>query len=107
APASVAAVCHPTISLEGKLNALDAKAGDGDTGSTLAGGARAILADLDQLPLADPAALCLALGARISRATGGSSGVLLSIFFTAAGGALRDGAPIAAALASGLARMQF
>ena len=38
---------------------------------------------------------------------GGSSGVLLSIFFTAAGQKLADGAPLAAALGEGLDRIRF
>ena len=43
---------------ERELDALDAKIGDGDTGSTFATAARAIVAELDRLPLAEPAALC-------------------------------------------------
>ena len=38
---------------------------------------------------------------------GGSSGVLLSIFFTATGQKLADGAPLAAALGEGLDRIRF
>ncbi len=56
--ARIAAVAQALIAAEDTLNALDAKVGDGDAGTTFAGAARAVLADLDRLPQADPAALC-------------------------------------------------
>ncbi|WP_284210681.1 dihydroxyacetone kinase subunit DhaK, partial [Methylobacterium brachythecii] len=46
AAGAVTAVCEALIGAEASLNALDAKVGDGDTGSTFAGGARAVLGDL-------------------------------------------------------------
>lgn len=104
--ARIEAVCRALIAAEASLNALDARVGDGDTGSTFAEGARAVLADLDRLPQAEPAALCRALGERLGRATGGSSGVLLSIFFTAAGAALAAGEEWPGACAAGLARVR-
>ncbi|MEZ4179871.1 DAK2 domain-containing protein, partial [Salmonella enterica] len=85
---------------------LDAKVGDGDTGTTFAGAARAVQADIDRLPQADPAALCRALAERIGRAVGGSSGVLASIFFAATASALTDGASWPDALEEGVARVQ-
>jgi dihydroxyacetone kinase len=103
----VVAVCERLIALEETLNGLDAKAGDGDTGSTVATGARSVLDRLDTLPLADPAATLAALGDILSASMGGSSGVLLSIFFTAAGQALDGGAGLAKALLGGLERMTF
>ncbi|MEK1931630.1 MAG: dihydroxyacetone kinase subunit DhaK, partial [Pararhizobium sp.] len=51
----LAAICGRLISLEPELNRLDAKAGDGDTGSTVATGARSIQAQTGALPLADRA----------------------------------------------------
>ena len=104
--ARIGAVCAALIAAEGELNALDAKVGDGDTGSTFAGGARAIRDHLDTLPLAEPGALCEALSRRLARSSGGSSGVLLSIFFAAVGGALGENASWAAAITHGIARMQ-
>ncbi|URD34336.1 dihydroxyacetone kinase subunit DhaK [Methylobacterium tardum] len=101
-----AAVAEALIAAEAALNALDAKVGDGDAGTTFAGAARAVKADLDRLPQADPAALCRALAERIGRAVGGSSGVLGSIFFAAAASALSDGAAWPDALAEGVARVQ-
>ena len=74
--------CQILIKAEADLNALDAKSGDGDTGSTLAGAARALLGALDRLPLADHTQLFRAIGQELSQTMGGSSGVLLAIFFT-------------------------
>lgn len=68
-----------------EIDALDAKVGDGDTGSTFAAAAAAVRGKLDALPLADGAHLLGAIGDLLARATGGSSGVLLATFFTAAG----------------------
>ncbi|QKC85911.1 dihydroxyacetone kinase subunit DhaK [Mesorhizobium sp. NZP2077] len=100
-------VCERLISLEATLNGLDAKAGDGDTGSTVATGARSIVERLDALPLANPGATLGAIGDTLSASMGGSSGVLLSIFFTAAAQALDGGASVAKALLAGLERMTF
>ncbi|WP_333494788.1 glycerone kinase [Kluyvera sp. CHPC 1.251] len=95
--------------LESCLNALDAKVGDGDTGSTFAAGAREIARLLHdhQLPLAQLETLCGLIGERLTVVMGGSSGVLMSIFFTAAGQAIHEGKPVVAALQAGLAQMKF
>ncbi|MBF3332814.1 DAK2 domain-containing protein, partial [Leptospira borgpetersenii serovar Ballum] len=84
------------IAQEAHLNALDAKVGDGDTGSTFAEGARDIAQKLanNQLPLNDAAALLQLIGERLATVMGGSSGVLMSIFFTAAGQKVADGAAL-------------
>ncbi|TGQ81576.1 DAK2 domain-containing protein [Mesorhizobium sp. M8A.F.Ca.ET.207.01.1.1] len=103
----IVTVCEKLIWLEATLNGLDAKAGDGDTGSTAATGARSILERLDTLPLADPAATLGAVGDLLSASMGGSSGVLLSIFFTAASRALDGGTDVPKALLAGLERMTF
>ncbi|SEI09931.1 dihydroxyacetone kinase [Rhizobium tibeticum] len=101
------ALCAHLISLEGELNRLDSRVGDGDTGSTVATGARSILSRIDALPLKDPAATMASVGEILSTSMGGSSGVLLSIFFTAASKAMAERADIAAALLAGLDRMTF
>ena len=98
--------CEILIAAEADLNALDAKSGDGDTGSTLAGAARALVGALDRLPLADHTQLFRAIGQELTQTMGGSSGVLLAIFFTAAGDAASSGLSMVAALKEGLARMQ-
>jgi dihydroxyacetone kinase len=106
--ALVAGATQTLVDLENRLNALDAKVGDGDTGSTFAHGARDIaqLLQEKQLPLNDVPKLLLLIGERLATVMGGSSGVLMSIFFTAAGQTLHDGKPLAEALLSGLAQMK-
>ncbi|HHI70742.1 MAG TPA: DAK2 domain-containing protein, partial [Rhodobacteraceae bacterium] len=90
--------CDVFIRAEDDLNALDAQSGDGDTGSTLAGAARALKSVINELPLADPTQLYRAIGLELSQTMGGSSGVLLAIFFSAAGDAASSGLPHVEAL---------
>lgn len=97
--------CDVLIEAEAHLNALDAKSGDGDTGSTLAGAAKALIGSLDRLPLADMTQLFRAIGTELSQTMGGSSGVLLAIFFSAAGDASASGKNMVGALQSGLDRV--
>ena len=106
--ALVVAATQTLLDLENRLNALDAKVGDGDTGSTFAQGAREIarLLDQKQLPLNDVSQLLLLVGERLATVMGGSSGVLMSIFFTAAGQKMHDGKSLPDALLSGLAQMK-
>jgi len=104
--ALIEACCRALIAAEADLNALDAKAGDGDTGSTLATAARALIDALDRLPLADWTQLFRAIGLELSQTMGGSSGVLLAIFFTAAGDASSSGRDLVEALKAGLERVQ-
>jgi triose/dihydroxyacetone kinase / FAD-AMP lyase (cyclizing) len=98
--------CHVLIAAEADLNSLDAKSGDGDTGSTLATAARALIDAMDSLPLADHTQLYRAIGLELSQTMGGSSGVLLAIFFAAAGDASSSGLPMREALQTGLDRMR-
>ena len=104
----VSSVARTLIQLENRLNALDAKVGDGDTGSTFAQGARDIAQRLEEhaLPLDDVSKLLLLVGERLATVMGGSSGVLMSIFFTAAGQKLHNGKSLPDALLSGLAQMK-
>ncbi|OCJ08129.1 dihydroxyacetone kinase [Rhizobium sp. AC44/96] len=103
----ISALCDNLISLEDELNRLDGRVGDGDTGSTVATGARSILARMDRLPLNQPASTLAAIGDTLGTSMGGSSGVLMSIFFTAAAKAMAEKQDIAAALLAGLDRMTF
>ena len=98
--------CEVLIDSERELNTLDAFSGDGDTGSTLASAARALISKVDELPLADHTQLFRALGQELSQTMGGSSGVLLAIFFAAAGDASSSGSDIANSLLAGLNRMK-
>ena len=98
--------CDLLVAAEKDLNALDAKSGDGDTGSTLAGAARALQDALDRLPLADETQLLRAIGSELAQTMGGSSGVLLAIYFAAAGDASAGGRDRIGALRAGLERVQ-
>lgn len=98
--------CDTLIASEADLNQLDAMSGDGDTGTTLATAARALLGAIDRLPLADLTQLHRAIGLELSQTMGGSSGVLLAIFFAAAGDASANGTGWIGALSAGLDRIQ-
>lgn len=98
--------CEVLIAAEEDLNLLDAKSGDGDTGSTLASASRALISAMDSLPLADHTQLYRAIGLELSQTMGGSSGVLLAIFFAAAGDASSSGLPMRDSLCAGLDRMR-
>ncbi|MEO0385779.1 MAG: dihydroxyacetone kinase subunit DhaK [Pseudomonadota bacterium] len=97
--------CTILIGAEADLNALDAKSGDGDTGSTLATASRALIDAMPRLPLADTTQLYRAIGQELSQTMGGSSGVLLAIFFAAAGDASANGSNTVDALKAGLDRI--
>lgn len=101
-------LCQTLIDLESELNALDARVGDGDTGSTFAAGARKIKQALEagQLPLAELPVLLAWVGEQLATVMGGSSGVLMSILFTTAGQQLTQGSNVAQALVQGLERMK-
>ncbi len=98
-------ICSLLLESESELNQLDAKSGDGDTGSTLAAAARALQNSLDRMPLADLTQLMPALGNELSQTMGGSSGVILAIFFNAAGDACSRGVSVQQALVEGLDRV--
>ena len=102
----VTLVCETLLASAAELNALDAKSGDGDTGSTLAGASRALIGGMSALPLNETPALFRSIGQALSQTMGGSSGVLLAIFFSAAGESAASGATLAESLRAGLARMQ-
>ncbi|WP_312691149.1 dihydroxyacetone kinase subunit DhaK [Kosakonia sp.] len=106
--ALVSRAAQTLIDLENRLNALDAKVGDGDTGSTFAEGAHEIVRLLgnNALPLNNSAQLLQLTGERLATVMGGSSGVLMSIFFTAAGQAVQSGTALPEALLLGLKQMK-
>ncbi|MEW5316571.1 MAG: hypothetical protein WDW38_007938 [Sanguina aurantia] len=110
-PSSERAIQRITAALrdaEQRLDQLDARSGDGDAGSTFAAGARAVDSKLASgaLSSAEPARLTDELGRLLAHAMGGSSGVLLSILFTATGTALAAGKSWVEALNDGIERMQ-
>ena len=102
---TIAAICDLLVESEKSLNELDAKSGDGDTGATLATAARSLKGSLGRMPLADLTQLMPALGNELSQTMGGSSGVIMAIFFNATGDACARGAPFEKALAEGLQRV--
>jgi dihydroxyacetone kinase len=97
--------CDLLIVNEAALNALDAKVGDGDTGSTMAGAARNLKSGLNGMALANTSDFFAGLSGTLSKTMGGSSGVLLAILFAAAGSASANGSNWSLALQSGLRRM--
>jgi dihydroxyacetone kinase len=97
--------CDLLIGAEYRLNELDAKSGDGDTGSTLSTAARALKESLDRMPLSDLTQLFRALGNELSQTMGGSLGVILAIFFSAVGDACSGGKATSSALLTGLKRI--
>ncbi|MCY4152374.1 MAG: dihydroxyacetone kinase subunit DhaK [Aestuariivita sp.] len=97
--------CSTIIVAEAKLNDLDAKSGDGDTGTTLATAARALSESVDGLPLAVTAELLMEIGNALHQSMGGSLGAILAVFFAAAGDASRSGATPNVAFDEGLQRI--
>jgi ATP-dependent dihydroxyacetone kinase len=97
--------CAVLLKAEAPLNALDARVGDGDTGSTIATAARHISTHLNKMPLAKPDQFFAAVSDAMTRSMGGSSGVLLAIFFAAAAQASAKKATWPQALQAGLHRM--
>jgi dihydroxyacetone kinase len=85
---ALAAVLDALFAARAELDALDAKVGDGDTGSTVAKGAAALRERLAELPFADARALLRAISDQLAITMGGSLGVLTSILCRALGRAL-------------------
>ncbi len=104
--ALLATCCQVLIDAKVELNALDAKSGDGDTGSTVSAAAKSVLAKLEQLPLAETSQLFRALGQELGESMGGSFGVLMAIFFTAAADTSASGGDVQASLQAGLQRIK-
>jgi dihydroxyacetone kinase len=104
--ALVEKTCRILIDAEAPLNALDARVGDGDTGSTIATAARHVSRNLGTMPLANLAQFFSTVSDTMSRSMGGSSGVLFAIFFAAASRAVSSGAGWPQALQAGLQRMR-
>jgi len=77
------------VGMEDRLNELDSGSGDGDCGSTLAAGAKAVMDALPELSLAHPLALLNQLSS-IAENMGGTSGGIYSILLTAGSRAFQD-----------------
>lgn len=103
--AALVRVCTALEAARAELDALDAKVGDGDTGTTFATAAHALREAIDTMPFAEPAALFAAISARLTTVMGGTSGVLAAVLFASTAGALREDPSIPSALGVGLARV--
>ncbi|GAX75952.1 hypothetical protein CEUSTIGMA_g3395.t1 [Chlamydomonas eustigma] len=87
---AITAAAEAILKAAPMLDELDRKVGDGDCGSTLATGARAILQDVkSKYHLNDPAITAQQLARTIRSAVGGSSGALYDIMVTAAARTLK------------------
>ncbi|RDY14538.1 putative 3,4-dihydroxy-2-butanone kinase [Mucuna pruriens] len=81
---AIEAAANAIINLKDNLNEWDGKVGDGDCGSTMYRGAKAILEDIKNYPLNDAAETVGEIGSSIGRSMGGTSGIIYTIFFKAA-----------------------
>lgn len=100
-------ICTALLNAERHLNELDKRVGDGDTGSTFAAGANALMerVEANNLPLDNTGELMVTIGELLASHMGGSSGVLASIMFTNAGSTYSEGGGLGDALNSGVAMM--
>ncbi|KAG0620336.1 hypothetical protein M758_4G208500 [Ceratodon purpureus] len=90
--AAIRAGAQAVINLKDSLNQWDGIVGDGDCGTTMAKGAKAVIEDLAKhYPVNDAAATVHEIGCSIRRVTGGTSGILYDIFTRAAFVILKDG----------------
>jgi dihydroxyacetone kinase len=92
--------------MERDINALDARVGDGDTGTALASAARAVKSRLDDLPFDDGQALLAALSHIKRRAMRSASGILLAVFWAASAEAYRTSNDWVVSLLAGLGAME-
>lgn len=102
----VETILETCLAMEAEINALDAKVGDGDTGSTFAAAARAMRQKLDELPFGNGSEFMSSLSDILRRSMGGSSGVLLAILLARAAEAYRNGDGWVLSLQAGLDAMQ-
>ncbi|TKY44851.1 putative 3,4-dihydroxy-2-butanone kinase [Spatholobus suberectus] len=81
---AIEAAANAIINVKDNLNEWDGKVGDGDCGSTMYRGAKAILEDIKNYPLNEAAETVSEIGSSIGRSMGGTSGIIYTIFFKAA-----------------------
>ncbi len=89
---AIASACAALREAEDRLTEMDRLVGDGDLGTNLARGARAVEAALHDLPLDQPAATLKALGSILQEVLGGSSGPLYGVLLLRAGSSLEGSA---------------
>jgi len=98
----VSGVCNAMVQAAPKLTELDGIVGDGDLGSNMARAAEAIIASSKTIPFDDPGQALKALGLRVQKFLGGSSGPFYGAFLLRAGSALSGSTPTAQAWAAAL-----
>lgn len=98
-------VCNDILKSEDDLNQLDRYVGDGDTGFTFSRAAKEIIEKVQTLPTSDNLMLFRSLSDILTNTMGGSSGVLLSLFFMQASNALKSGESLDKAFQYGLNKM--
>jgi dihydroxyacetone kinase len=103
---SLSALLERMIAMQAELDLLDARIGDGDTGTTFATGARAVRERFANLPFGNSHELLAELADVLGESMGGSVGVLLSIGCMAASQARARGDSWVAALGEGVARIR-
>ena len=104
--AIIETIIQTCLESEADLNELDAKVGDGDTGTTFAAAARTVRTELDNLPLANGSDLLAVLSEFKAKSMGGSSGVLFAILFANASEAYKANNDWGLALSAGLDAMK-
>lgn len=89
AKAMIEAASKAVLASKQTLNDIDSELGDGDTGSTLARGAEALLSELSRqkIALQDPFVMLSQISSVLMERMGGTSGAIFSIFFQCASGA--------------------
>ncbi|KAI9087329.1 hypothetical protein K1719_030649 [Acacia pycnantha] len=92
--AAIEAAANAIINLKDSLNEWDSKVGDGDCGSTMYRGAKAILEDIKSYPLNDAAETVNEIGSSMGRVMGGTSGILYTIFCKSASTQLKSSSHI-------------
>lgn len=86
----IRAACEAVKREEDNLNAMDAKVGDGDCGTTIAKGASAVMEAVGRLPADDLSGTALAVGHLLGRSMGGTSGAVYKLLLTAAAAELKE-----------------
>ncbi|MED6221454.1 hypothetical protein PIB30_054884 [Stylosanthes scabra] len=81
---AIETAANAILNLKDTLNEWDNIVGDGDCGSTMYRGAKAILEDIKNYPLNDAAETINEIGSTIGRTMGGTSGIIYTIMCKAA-----------------------
>ena len=89
---AIRAACEAVLKAEAELTALDEKVGDGDAGTTLAAGAKAVLEACDAGLPKGASGVAAAVARAVEDSMGGSSGVLYNLGLKAAETSLRQSA---------------